>query len=223
LDVVPVADHDDQLFPRITGQPLRERIQGHRADHQDQLLLPIRFDGKNHFRGQRAGEMAKGGQHTARVEDAIRRREKLLAHLKDGEDAFAGPVLIQDRQRANILFIHDAQRLGRCSLRRHAHDVGLHHVPDFRRHVRDKPRRRYIKRFQNEINAVVGVAAARGDSVGQAGPTLELSVTDGRANRVRVRIPMADDQHFAHSVSTRLTADGRPEQAEEGQTAGKQG
>ena len=38
-----------------------------------------------------------------------------------------------------------------------------------------------------------------------AGAALEFRVADGRADRVRVRVAMADDKNFAHASGGRLT------------------
>ena len=53
-------------------------------------------------------------------------------------------------------------------------------------------------RFEDEVNALVGVAAARGHGVGQAGAALEFRVANRRTDGVRVGVPVSDDQYFAH-------------------------
>ena len=49
------------------------------------------------------------------------------------------------------------------------------------------------KGLQDEIDPVIGITAARGDGFGQTGAALELRVSDGTANGVRIGIPMTDD------------------------------
>ena len=79
----------------------------------------------------------------------------------------------------------------------------------FGRNVGDEFRRGHAKRVQHKINPVIGVAAARRHGLGHAGAALEFRVADGGANRVGVRVPMADDKNFTHAKRRRLIAPAR--------------
>ena len=203
LDVPAVAHNNDKLLMRVAGEAFGEGFQAHRADHQDEVFLAVRLDGEKHFAIERAGEVADGGDDPARIEEAGAGREEELAQLEEGEQAAAGAILVEHGQHADVAVVHDAQRLGDGRGGGDRDDIGLHHVADFGGHVRDEARRRDEERLENEINAVVGVATPRGLDVAHAGAALELGVADGRANGVRVRIAVADNENITHGCAAR--------------------
>ena len=71
-----------------------------------------------------------------------------------------------------------------------------HDVADLGGNVGNKTRGRDTERLEHEVDAGVGVATAGGLGMRRAGPALEFGVANGGANRIRVRVAMADDQQF---------------------------
>jgi len=161
------------------------------------------MEAEHQFAAQRLGQSRKRGQNLARILAAVHRGKQELAELEKGEEAVTFPVVIHHRQDAEIFFIHQPQCLRRRGIRANTQDFPLHHIRDLGRDIRDKFRRRRVERFQDEIDAVVGVAAARGNRLGHAGAAFKIGVADGRADRVGVRITMANDQDFTHSRRTK--------------------
>ena len=98
------------------------------------------------------------------------------------------------------MFVHQPERLRRGAIRCDAEHFGLHHVAHLGRNISHKARRWHAKSMQHEIDAVVRVAASRGHSLGHARAPLELRVANGGADRVRIRVAVADYQYFAHIV-----------------------
>jgi hypothetical protein len=57
---------------------------------------------------------------------------------------------------------------------------------------------------KSEIDALVGISATRCYGALHAGCALELRISDGRADRVHIRIAVADDESF-HILNQLLT------------------
>ena len=208
LDVPAVADDDAAFFRRKLFEPRGEGFQAHRADHQNQFILALRVHAHDEFAVERAGEVGQRRQDFAGILPAglpADGGKKEFAQLEEREQAAAFVRGVHHGQDAEIFFVHQPQRLRRRGVGPHAQDFPLHHVGDFRRDVRDEFRRGHAERFQHEINAVIRVAAARGDGFRQTGAALEFRVADGGTDGVRVGIPMADDEDFTHAMGRRLT------------------
>ena len=199
LDVLPVADDDAQFFPQKRFHPRGERFGTHRANDHDQILLALRLERDEQFALQRLRKIGERGQHAPRVHQPVGRGEKKFAQLEQREQAVAAPLLVEHGQDADVALVHEMQGLGGGGVRRHAHDLALHHVGNFQRHVSHESGRGHAKGVQDKINPVVGVAAARGHGLSHAGAAFELRVADGRADRVRVGVAVADDKYFAHT------------------------
>src|SRR5690606_4223763 len=67
------------------------------------------------------------------------------------------------------------------------------HATRGRPHVHEELRRLEARALEDELRAAVGMAASGGDRVRPRGVTQEIRVADGRADRVRVGVSMADD------------------------------
>ena len=63
-----------------------------------------------------------------------------------------------------------------------------------------KAGRRHTEGTQNKIDAVIGISAARRHGLRHSRPSFEFGIADGRTNRVRVRVAMADNQNFTHAI-----------------------
>ena len=85
-------------------------------------------------------------QHPPRINQPVRRRKKKFAQLEQRQQPAATPVRVQHRQHADVVLVHQAQRLGGGRVRRHAQDFRLHHVAHLGRNVGDEARRRHAKR-----------------------------------------------------------------------------
>lgn len=185
---------------RVLHQPALEGFAAHRADHQDQIFLLVRRDRENHFAADGVRDVADGGEHAAGVGRVVRRGKEKLRHLEDGDEAGADAVGPEHGEHADVALLHHAEDFGHGGGGRNAHHVAGHHVADLRRDIRHETRRGHAEGLEHEVDAVVGVAAARGHGVGQAGAALEFRVADGRADGVGVGIAMADDEDFTHAV-----------------------
>ena len=194
LNLQPIADHHDQFLLRVIRKALVERLHAHRADHQDEILLAIHVRPEDDLRVQRAGEIAHGREHPARFHETARHRQEELRHLEHRQKPLAHAIVREHRQHADVLVVHHTQGMRHRLLRRHTHDVRRHHVTNFRRDIGDKAGRGDPERLEDEIDSVIRIATANRLRVGSSGPALELRVTDGRTDRVRVRVAVADDQ-----------------------------
>jgi len=199
LDVFPVTDNNEKAFGPVIGQARGERGEAHGADHEDQVGFLIGFEGAQHGSLEGAGEGTGGGEDASCVDDAGGRGEEELAGLEDGEQPAAAPLIVEDRQHADVAFVHEGEGLHERGSRRYREDVVPHHVGDPWGHVGDEAGRGQSKGAEDEVDAVVEIAAAGGDDVPHAGPALEFGVADGRADRIRVGIAVANDEDFTHA------------------------
>ena len=147
---------------------------------------------------KRPGQIFQRREHTPRIHQPVRRRKKKLAQLEQREQSATTPVRVQHGQHTDVMLVHQAQRGGGGRVRLHAKNFGLHYIAHLGRNIGNEARRGHAESFQHKINALVGVAAARGHGFRHAGAPLEFRIADGRADRVRVRIAVADDKNFAH-------------------------
>ncbi len=192
LDLEPVADHDNQLLAIVVAEPLRERFEIHCAYHQHEILFLVSLHAKNDFRPQGRRKVFDRGQHSPGIEQAAGRREKKLGHLKHRDQPLADPI-IQHGKDADVALIHHPERIGDGGGGRHANHLRDHDITDLGRDIRHKSRRRHAESLEHEVDAVVGVAAARRDGAGQTGTSLEFCIAEGRADRVGIGIPVSND------------------------------
>ena len=109
----------------------------------------------------------------------------------------AGAVLAQHGQHADVHFVHHGEGFRHRGAGRHADDVARHHIADLGRDIGHEARRGHAESFEDEVDAVIGVAAAGGLRVRGAGAALEFRVGHRGTDRVGVRVAVADDQKFA--------------------------
>ena len=85
-----------------------------------------------------------------------------------------------------------------------ADNVPLHHILDARIDIRKKNRGLQTEFVKGEIDALVGISAPGCHGVLHSCCTLELRISDGRADRVHIRVAVADDESF-HILNQLLT------------------
>jgi hypothetical protein len=205
LNLSSISGNHEQGFGHITFQPLGERFGIHHRDHQDQFLLHLGIGCRGHFGPERSGEVRNGCEHAAGVKEPMGRRAKEPVHLENRHQATAHPFRVKHGQSTHVFLFHYTQRFDQGRARPETDELALHHVSNLRRHIRDKLRRRDAEGAEHEINSVIRIATAGRHRLGRPGAPFELGVADGRADRVRIRITMADDEELAWIHST-----GRP-------------
>jgi hypothetical protein len=121
-----------------------------------------------------------------------------LAHLEDRNQATAGSIRVQHGHNPHVPLIDDRERLGDGRVRGHTDDLGLHDIADLRGHIGDETRGGSLKCAQDEIDALIGVAAPCRDRLGHPGAPFEFRIANRRTDRVGVGISMANHQDFVH-------------------------
>ena len=212
LNVRAVADEkDDVLFP-IMLEPRREGFPRHRADHE-QLLRGFRRERAGDERAAEGGnDVGDRGGDFARRAGLLARWKKMVADFECAQQAEAAIAFIDDRQAAQPLLVDELQRIVNRRVRAHGNDARLHDIGDARREVVDERGRLDAEFFEDEIDALIRVAGARGEDVRVAGEALELCVADGRADGIHVGIFVADDDRL-HARRRMYAARGRGKDA----------
>src|SRR5690349_18417926 len=97
-----------------------------------------------------------------------------LADFENGDHARTVPVFVENGQNADVVLVHRGERFDDWRVRQDIDQIAAHDVADFWGNVGNEAWRFDAESFQNEINAVVGIAATSSDGVGQAGAAFEF-------------------------------------------------
>lgn len=110
------------------------------------------------------------------------------------KQAKAAPHFIHNWKPAQIFLVDELDRVIDWGGGTHAHHFGLHDVLNPRREVGQQQGGGNPKLFQDKINPLVGVSATGGYDIELPRKFLKFRVTNCCADRIHVRIPVADDE-----------------------------
>ena len=107
-------------------------------------------------------------------------------------------VLIDDRERLDVVFVHVVP----CAAQRHfrvdACDLAVLHVAQLRLERGDIARRLDAEVLEDELGLRVDMACAAGDIFFSGQLALEVGIADRGADRVRIRVSVSDNKNWAH-------------------------
>ena len=195
MHVGAVADDDDALVRRdaFDGRGLAEGIEFHGGDAHVELFDAGGVIGDDLGAADgaddgvdRAGDLAHRGR-------ALGLRDEVVAEAEDGDVAFEAAVLADDRERAHVMQVEEFERAGASVVDADLERVAVHDVLDARDDVAHEFGERRAETAEDRVDARVGIAATGGLEAGLAGGFLEGGVGEGGADRVGVRILVADD------------------------------
>ena len=106
------------------------------------------------------------------------------------------PAAVDDGQRAQTASHHGRQRLGHRTIGVRRDELRDHRIAHAGRGIGKKVGLWHAEKVEHEGDALVEGAGARRAHVLHAQPAFEIGIGDGRANRIHVRVAMADDDGF---------------------------
>ena len=193
LNVVAVADEENELLGALVLQALGKSIRAHRPDHEQILRGFVGQFAGQHFAAEGGNDAGEWGGDEARRVRFLPRREEVMADLESGEQAEKAPLSIDYRQAAQPSFLEQMNRIINRRVGVDANHVAFHHIAHPVGEIADKDRRLDPEFVQHEIDPLVRVPGAGRDHIGSARDTLEVRVGHGRTNRIHIRVLVADD------------------------------
>ena len=195
MDVGAVAHDDDAAVVRdaLGGRGLAEGFQFHRRDAHVELVDRPGVEGDHLGAVDGTDDGMDRGPHLAHGGRAARLRDEVVPEAEDRDIALEQSLPADDRQGADIMQVEQLQRPGAGVVDGHLERVATHDVLDAGRDVADEDRQRGAETVEDRVDAGVGIAATGRHETCLAGRLLEGRIREGRADRVGVRILMADD------------------------------
>jgi hypothetical protein len=122
------------------------------------------------------------------------RAEKMMADLERRKQTEEAPFSIDDRQAAQAPFLEQMNGVVGSRVGINADDVAFHDIAHPVGEIADENRRLDSELVQDEIDPLIRVPGAGRDHIRGAGDLFEMRVGDGRADRIHVRVFVADDK-----------------------------
>ena len=127
----------------------------------------------------------------------------LILHVKardvaQRQQSIQMAVLIDDRERLDVVFVHVVPRAAQRHFRVDACDLAVLYVAQPRLERGDIARRLDAEVLEDELGLCVDMACAAGDIFFSGQLALEVGIADRGADRVRIRVSVSDNKNWAH-------------------------
>ena len=124
-----------------------------------------------------------------------------LRDIADGDDAFEGVPLRNDRKGDDIALVHHGPGLLEGHIFIYTRGLAVLDIGDLGLYGRDQARFRHLEVIENEGGLTGRLTGAAWDIVAAAGDFIfQVCVCDRSADRVGIRVTMARDQHLTLRV-----------------------
>ena len=193
LNVVAVADEKHDPLRALVPQALGKGIRAHCPDHEQILRGLVRQFARDHFAAKGGHDAGERGADEPRCICLLPRREQVVADLERGEQTEEAAFSVDYRQAAQPPFLEKMNGIINRRVGVDANHVAFHHVAYAVREIADEHWRLDPKPVQHEIDPLVRVPGAGCDHIWGASGTFEVCIGHGRANRIHIRVLVADD------------------------------